>query len=132
VVGAGPAGLAAAPPLAAPESYVLVVETARRDLAGSEFPGLTPGHGTPPHLGWSIGTAGAMRVRPLLSFPEPLPVRVREAVHFGYPSRGSGAPVSPSSPFYCPQDHLEPLLLGQPAFATVGRVPLHHRAHRAF
>jgi 2-polyprenyl-6-methoxyphenol hydroxylase-like FAD-dependent oxidoreductase len=66
-----------------------------------------------------------MRVRPLITFSRTLVGPVREAMHFGYPTEEQALAVSPCSPCYCPQDHLEPVLLdsllshgGQVRFST--------------
>lgn len=113
VVGAGPAGLTAAISLARYGVDVLVVE---RHDGTSPFPKATGVSTRTMELLriWGLEhplRAGAMHVRPRLAVSDTLTGAQRDGVGFGYPSEEEALAISPTSPCYCPQDHLEPVLL---------------------
>lgn len=114
VVGAGPAGLTVATMLARHGVDVLVVE---RHDGTSPFPKATGVSTRTMELlrGWGIEQqvrAGAMRVRPGLVVSDTLAGPAQKAdLPFGYPTDEAALAVSPTTPCYCPQDHLEPVLL---------------------
>ncbi|MGH3774964.1 MAG: FAD-dependent monooxygenase [Pseudonocardiaceae bacterium] len=113
VVGAGPAGLTAATTLARHGIDALLVE---RHDGTSPFPKATGVSTRTMELlrTWGLEQrvrAGAMRVRPGLAVSDTLTGAQREGMEFGYPTDAQALAVSPTTPCYCPQDHLEPALL---------------------
>jgi putative polyketide hydroxylase len=113
VVGAGPAGLTAAITLARHGIDVLVVE---RHAGTSPFPKATGVTTRTMELirTWGLAEqvrAGAMRVRPCVSVTETLTGPELATESFDYPTDEQALAVSPVTPVYCPQDHLEPILL---------------------
>ncbi|MDQ4021030.1 MAG: FAD-dependent monooxygenase [Actinomycetota bacterium] len=113
VVGAGPAGLTAATALARHGIDVLVVE---RHAGTSPFPKATGVSTRTMELlrSWGLEQrvrAGAMHVRPGLAVSDTLTGTQRDGLEFGYPTDAQALAVSPTTPCYCPQDHLEPVLL---------------------
>ncbi|MGQ0718363.1 MAG: FAD-dependent oxidoreductase [Pseudonocardiales bacterium] len=114
VVGAGPAGLTAATMLARHGVDVLVVE---RHDGTSPFPKATGVSTRTMELlrTWGVEQrvrAGAMRVRPGLTVCDTLADPAQKMdMPFGYPTDEAALAVSPTTPCYCPQDHLEPVLL---------------------
>ena len=114
VVGAGPAGLTAATMLARHGVDVLVVE---RHGGTSPFPKATGVSTRTMELlrSWGLERrvrAGAMRVRPGLVVSDTLADPTQKAdLPFGYPTDEAALAVSPTTPCYCPQDRLEPVLL---------------------
>ncbi|MGH8573630.1 MAG: FAD-dependent oxidoreductase, partial [Gammaproteobacteria bacterium] len=113
VVGAGPAGLTAATALARHGIDVLVVE---RHAGTSPFPKATGVSTRTMELlrSWGLEQrvrAGAMHVRPGLVVSDTLTGTQRDGMEFGYPTDAQALAVSPTTPCYCPQDHLEPVLL---------------------
>lgn len=113
VVGAGPAGLSTAIPLARQGLDVLVVE---RHSGTSPFPKSTGVSTRTMELfrSWGVDEqirAGAMPIRPFLAVSATLAGPRLAVVPFGYPSDEVALSVSPTAPSCCPQDHLEPVLL---------------------
>ncbi len=113
VVGAGPAGLTAAGALARHGIDVLVVE---RHEGTSPFPKATGVSTRTMELlrSWGLERrvrAGAMRVRPAVAVSDTLVGPWRNDVEFSYPTDEAALAVSPTTPCFCPQDHLEPILL---------------------
>ena len=114
VVGAGPAGLTVATMLARHGVDVLVVE---RHNGTSPFPKATGVSTRTMELlrSWGLEQrvrAGAMRLRPGLVVSDTLADPTQKAeLPFGYPTDEAALAVSPTAPCYCPQDHLEPVLL---------------------
>jgi putative polyketide hydroxylase len=113
VVGAGPAGLTAAIALARHGIDVLVVE---RHDGTSPFPKATGVSTRTMELlrTWGLEQrvrAGAMRVRPGVAVSDTLTGTQRDGMEFGYPTDAQALAVSPTTPCYCPQDHVEPVLL---------------------
>ncbi len=113
VVGAGPAGLTAASTLARHDVDVLVVE---RHDGTSPFPKATSVSTRTMELfrSWGIEQrvrAGAMRVRPAVAVSNTLVDPRQIDAPFSYPTDEEALAVSPTTPCYCPQDHLEPVLL---------------------
>lgn len=113
VVGAGPAGLTTAGALARHGIDVLVVE---RHDGTSPFPKATSVSTRTMELlrTWGLERrvrAGAMRVRPAVAVSDTLvdPRQIDEP--FSYPTDEAALAVSPTTPCFCPQDHLEPVLL---------------------
>jgi 2-polyprenyl-6-methoxyphenol hydroxylase-like FAD-dependent oxidoreductase len=113
VVGAGPAGLTAASALARHGIDVLVVE---RHDGTSPFPKATGVSTRTMELlrTWGLEQrvrAGAMRVRPAVAVSNTLIDPRQIDAPFSYPTDEEALAVSPTTPCYCPQDHLEPVLL---------------------
>jgi putative polyketide hydroxylase len=114
IVGAGPAGLTVATMLARHGVDVLVVE---RHDGTSPFPKATGVSTRTMELlrSWGLEQqvrVGAMRVRPGLVVSDTLAAPTQKAdLPFGYPTDEAALAVSPTTPCYCPQDHLEPVLL---------------------
>jgi putative polyketide hydroxylase len=113
VVGAGPAGLTTAAGLARHGIDVLVVD---RHAGTSPFPKATGVSTRTMELlrGWGLeerARAGAMPVRPFVLVSDTLigPATAEES--FNYPTAEEALAVSPTTPGYLPQDHLEPVLL---------------------
>ncbi len=112
VVGAGPAGLTAAITLARHGVDVLVVES---HAGTSPFPKATGISTRTMELMrvWGLEErvrAGAMQVQPFLAVSDTLTGPTHTSVPFGYPTAEQALAVSPTTPCYCPQDHLEPVL----------------------
>ncbi|MGH3693805.1 MAG: FAD-dependent monooxygenase [Pseudonocardiaceae bacterium] len=113
VVGAGPGGLTAASVLVRHGVDVLVVE---RHEGTSTFPKATSVTTRTMELfrTWGLEQrvrAGAMRARPVLTVSRTLVDEHQVDAPFGYPSEEAALAVSPTTPCYCSQDHLEPVLL---------------------
>jgi 2-polyprenyl-6-methoxyphenol hydroxylase-like FAD-dependent oxidoreductase len=113
VVGAGPAGLTAATTLARHGIDVLVVD---RHAGTSPFPKATSISTRTMELlrGWGLEQrvrAGAMQVRPLVSVSDTLVGPELAAESFDYPTAEEALAVSPTTPVFAAQDHLEPVLL---------------------
>lgn len=113
VIGAGPAGLSTAIPLARQGLDVLVVE---RHAGTSPFPKSTGVSTRTMEVfrSWGVDEqirAGAMPIRPFLAVSATLAGPRLAVVPFGYPSAEVALSVSPTAPACCPQDHLEPVLL---------------------
>lgn len=114
IVGAGPAGLTAAIMLARHAVDVLVVE---RHDGTSPFPKATGVSTRTMELlrTWGVEQkvrAGGMRVRPGLVVSGTLADPTQKVdMPFGYPTDEAALAVSPTTPCYCSQDHLEPVLL---------------------
>ena len=114
VVGAGPAGLTTAVALARHGIDVLVVE---RHAGTSPFPKATGVSTRTMEVlrSWGLdqqARAGGMRVRPVISVSDTLIGPEHAAESFNYPTAEQALAVSPTTPAYLPQDHLEPVLLG--------------------
>jgi putative polyketide hydroxylase len=112
VVGAGPAGLTAAITLARHGIDVLVVE---KHAGTSPFPKATGISTRTMELmrTWGLEErvrVGEMDVQPFLSVSGSLTGPVHATVPFGYPTAEQALAISPATPCYCPQDHLEPVL----------------------
>ena len=113
VVGAGPAGLTAAAALARQGIDVLLVE---RHHGTSPFPKATGISTRSMELfrTWGIERmirAGAMQVRPVMTVSQTITAGEMFSIPFGYPTDEAALGVSPCTPCYCPQDHLELVLL---------------------
>jgi 2-polyprenyl-6-methoxyphenol hydroxylase-like FAD-dependent oxidoreductase len=113
VVGAGPAGLSTAITLARAGVHVLVVE---RHAGTSPFPKSTVVSTRTMELlrGWGLEQrvrAGAMRVRPQITFSPTVVAPERASTPSVVPTDEQALAVSPTTPCFCAQDHLEPILL---------------------
>ena len=113
VVGAGPAGLATAVSALRHGAGVLVVE---RRAGISTMPRATGVSTRTMELlrGWGLeerARASALPVRPYVLVSDTLigPATAEES--FNYPTAEEALAVSPTTPGYLPQDHLEPVLL---------------------
>ena len=131
VVGAGPAGLTTAAALARHGIDVLVVE---RHAGTSPFPKATGVSTRTMELlrSWGLeeqARAGAMRVRPVISVGDTLVGPEQATESFNFPTAEQALAVSPTTPAYLPQDHLEPVLLGHLRRARRHR-PVPHRGDR--
>lgn len=127
VIGAGPAGVTAATVLARHGVNVLVIE---RHEGTSPLPKATSVTTRTMELlrTWGLEQrvrAGAIRARPVLSVSHTLVDSHQVDAPFGYPTDEAALAVSPTTPCYCSQDHLEPVLLehlrssgGQVRFST--------------
>jgi 2-polyprenyl-6-methoxyphenol hydroxylase-like FAD-dependent oxidoreductase len=113
VVGAGPAGLAAAIVLARYNLPVLVVE--KRPALGDLPRALVISTRTMEILrSWGLEKdvrSGAADVIPRGWVTETLSSGQGVEISLGYPSADEAASISPTRPAWAPQDHLEPLLL---------------------
>jgi putative polyketide hydroxylase len=114
VVGAGPAGLTTATALARQGVDVLVVE---RHDGTSPFAKATGVSTRTMELlrSWGLEQqvrAGAMQIQPGRAVSDTLVGPPRNPdLPCGYPTDEQALAVSPTRPCYCPQDHLEPVLL---------------------
>lgn len=113
VVGAGPAGLTTAVALARHGIDVLVVD---RHAGTSPFPKATGVSTRTMELlrGWGLerqARRGAIQARPTVSVSETLVGPERSVEPFNYPTDEEALAVSPTTPAFLPQDHLEPVLL---------------------
>ncbi|MGH3827488.1 MAG: FAD-dependent oxidoreductase, partial [Pseudonocardiaceae bacterium] len=113
VIGAGPAGVTAATALARHGVDVLVIE---RHEGISPLPKATSVTTRTMELlrAWGLEQrvrAGAIRARPVLSASRTLVDSHQVDAPFGYPTDEAALAVSPTTPCYCSQEHLEPVLL---------------------
>lgn len=123
VVGAGPAGLTTAISLARAGIDVLVVE---RHAGTSPFPKSTGVSTRTMELmrAWGLDEqvrTGGMRVWPAVTFSPTLVDPERLTTPTVFPTDEQALAVSPTSPCFCAQDHLEPILL-EHLIARGGRV----------
>jgi 2-polyprenyl-6-methoxyphenol hydroxylase-like FAD-dependent oxidoreductase len=112
VVGAGPAGLTTGIALARHGIDVLVVE---KHAGTSPFPKATAVSTRTMELlrSWGLERrvrVGAMNVRPLVTMSDTLVGPEQASMPFGYPTDDQALAVSPTTPAWVPQDHLEPVL----------------------
>ncbi|MGE5762976.1 MAG: FAD-dependent monooxygenase, partial [Mycobacterium leprae] len=114
VVGAGPGGLTTAAALARLGVHVLVVD---RHAATSIFPRATGVSTRTMEVmrAWGLEErvrAGAMSLRPFVSMSRMLGDRDLVEMPIGFaPPTEDAAALSPTTPCFCAQDHLEPVLL---------------------
>jgi putative polyketide hydroxylase len=113
VVGGGPAGLTTAITLARNGVDVLIVE---RHTGTSPFPKATGISVRTMELfrTWGVESRvrdGAMLVQPYTAISETLAGPRLDAIPFGYPTDEAARAISPTTSCYCPQDHLEPVLV---------------------
>ncbi|HET6989146.1 MAG TPA: FAD-dependent monooxygenase, partial [Kribbella sp.] len=113
VVGAGPAGLAAAISLARHGISPIVVE---RHPGTSIFPRATYVSTRTMEVlrSWGLDPevrAGGMDIQPQMSVSATLADRRHIVLPMGVPSAADLRSISPATPCLCPQDHLEPVLV---------------------
>lgn len=114
VVGAGPAGLTVGTVLARHGVDVLVVERHDGTSPFAKASGVSTRTMELLRI-WGLEQqvrAGAMQIRPGLTVSGTLADPIRKSdMPSGYPTDEEALAVSPTRPCYCPQDHLEPVLL---------------------
>ena len=113
VVGAGPGGLTTAITLARAGIDTLVVE---RHPGTSPFPKATGVSTRTMELmrAWGLEErvrAGGMRVQPTVTVSDTLTAPARLTSPTVFPTDDEARTVSPTTPCFCAQDHLEPILL---------------------